>query len=59
MRSDNSGFVDLDRILSWNRLWRILDKYLKKSQVATPNIVLLKIAGKYIRERLPKGSCWS
>ena len=32
----------------------ILDKYLKKSQVATPNIVLLEIAGKYIREGLPK-----
>ncbi len=32
----------------------ILDKYLKRSQVATPNIVLLEIAGKYIREGLPK-----
>ena len=28
----------------------ILDKYLRSSQVVTPNIVLLEIAGKYIRE---------
>ena len=32
----------------------ILDKYLKTSHVITPNIVLLEIAGKYIREGMAK-----